>query len=200
MRIIDPLFSRPSSQQLHGVLRTRIWKAQSGGLLPGLVLDLGFDQHSHDVALFHYEVLDTIDFDLGARPFAEQNAVADLDVDRNELAALVAASGSNGDDLALLRLLLGGLGNDYAPGGLCLGIDSLDDDAVVKRSEFHWRPPNGFIEKSDDLESLSLFRKLVVSGPIFRDLLRSGGFIERLGHDSLDWLGNFSRYLLSERA
>src|ERR1700756_273846 len=137
MRIIDPLFSRPSRRPFHGVLRTRIWKAQSGGLLPGL----GLDQHPHDVALLHYEVLDTIDFDLGARPFAEQDAVADLDVDRDKLAALVAAPRSNGGNLALLRFLLGGVGNDYAASGLRLGIDSLDDNAVVKRSEFHWRPP-----------------------------------------------------------
>src|SRR5256886_8213517 len=117
--------------------RTRIWRAQSGGLLLGL----GLDQHPHNVALFHDEVLDAVDFDLGARPFAEQDAVADLDVDRNELAALVAAAGSNGDDLALLRLLLGGVGNDDATSGLRLGIDSLDDNAVVKRSEFHRGPP-----------------------------------------------------------
>jgi hypothetical protein len=82
---------------------TRIWRAQSGGLLFGL----GIDQHPHNVALFHYEVLDAIDFDLGARPFAEQDAVADLDVDRDELAALVAAAGANGDDLALLRAVSG---------------------------------------------------------------------------------------------
>src|SRR5438445_13099895 len=44
--------------------------AQSGGLLPGL----GLDQHPHNVALFHYEILDAIDLDLGARPFAEQDA------------------------------------------------------------------------------------------------------------------------------
>src|SRR6266436_4861886 len=61
--------------------RTRIWRAQSGGL----PLGLGLDQHPHDVALFHDEVLDAIDFDLGARPFSEQDAVADLDVDRDEL-------------------------------------------------------------------------------------------------------------------
>src|SRR6266436_3261643 len=117
--------------------RTRIWRAQSGGLLLGL----GLDQHPHNVALFHYEVLDAIDFDLGARPFAEQDAVADLEVDRDELAALVAAAGSNGDDLALLRLLLGGVGNDDATSGLRLGVDSLDDNAVEKRSEFHRCPP-----------------------------------------------------------
>src|SRR4029077_19209147 len=129
------------SQPLHDVLRTRIWNAQSGGLLPALVLGLGFDQHAHDVALLHYEVLDTIDFDLGARPLAEQDAVADFDVDRDQLAAFVAAAGSNGDDLALLRPVLGGIGNNYATRGLRLGIDSLDDNPVVKRSEFHGCPP-----------------------------------------------------------
>src|SRR4029077_9140118 len=75
-------------------LGTRIRKLQSGRLLLGL----GLDQHPHDVALLHYEVLDTIDFDLGAGPFAEQDAVADLDVDRDELAILVASTRSDGDN------------------------------------------------------------------------------------------------------
>src|ERR1700751_706532 len=114
--------------------RTRIWRAQSGGLLLGL----GLDQHPHDVALFHYEVLEAIDLDFGARPSAEQDAAADLDVDRNELAALVAAAGPNRDHLTLLRLLLGGVGNDYATRALRLGVDSLDDNAVVKGAELHW--------------------------------------------------------------
>jgi hypothetical protein len=55
-------------------------------------------------------------------PFAEQLLVADLEVDRDELAALVAAAA---DDLALLRLLLGGIGDNYAAGGLRLGINSI---------------------------------------------------------------------------
>src|SRR5438034_11687339 len=113
--------------------RTRICRAHSGGLLFGV----GLDQHPHNVALFHDEVLGVLDFDLGARPFAEQDAVADLDVDGDELATLFASAGSNGDDLALLWLLLGGVRNDDATSGLRLGIDSLDDNAVVKRSEFH---------------------------------------------------------------
>jgi hypothetical protein len=85
-------------------------RAASGGPL----LCFGLDQHPHNVALLHDEVLDAIDFDLSARPFAEQNAVSDLDVDRDELAALVAPPGPNGGNLALLRLLLGGIRNDYA--------------------------------------------------------------------------------------
>ena len=64
-------------------------RAASGGPL----LCFGLDQHPHNVALLYDEVLDAIDFDLSARPFAEQNAVSDLDVDRDELAALVAPPG-----------------------------------------------------------------------------------------------------------
>jgi hypothetical protein len=34
------------------------------------------------------------------------------------------------------RSLIGGVGNDDAAGGLFLGIDAIDDDAVVKRTNF----------------------------------------------------------------
>src|SRR6266481_5457245 len=59
-----------------------------GGLLLGGG-DVG--EHAHDVALLHDQELLAVDLDLGARPLAEQHAVADLDVDRDQLAALVAA-------------------------------------------------------------------------------------------------------------
>src|SRR6185437_8111785 len=52
-----------------------------GGLLAG---DARTFQHAHDVALFHDQQLLAVDLDLGARPFAEQHAVADLHVDRGE--------------------------------------------------------------------------------------------------------------------
>ena len=64
--------------------------------------------------LLHDQEILAVDLDLGARPLAEQDAVAGLDVERDELAALVAGAGADGDDLALLRLLLGGVGNDDA--------------------------------------------------------------------------------------
>src|SRR6266699_3375959 len=105
----------------------------SGGLLPG---DALFDD-AHDVALLHDQELFAVDLDLGARPFAEQHPVADLDVDGDELAGLVAADGANRDDLALGGLFLGGVGNDDAAGGLHFGIDALDDNAVVKRTKLH---------------------------------------------------------------
>src|SRR5262249_38779333 len=116
-----------------GAARAMSGQRPSGGLLAGGLLD----QHAHDVAFLHDEVLGALDLHLGAGPLAEQHPVADLHVDRDELAALVAAARADGDDLALLRLLLGGVRNDDAACGLLLGIDALDDDAVVKRTEFH---------------------------------------------------------------
>src|SRR5260370_11979204 len=105
----------------------------SGGLLLGAAL---FDD-AHDVALLHDQELFAVDLDLGARPFAEQHSVADLDVDRNELAGLVAAAGANRDHFALGGLFLGGVGNDDAAGGLLFGIDALDDNTAVKRTKLH---------------------------------------------------------------
>jgi hypothetical protein len=67
---------------------------------------------AHDVALLHDQEILAVDLDLGARPLAEQDAVAGLDVERDQLALLVAAAGADGDDLAFLRLFLGGVGND----------------------------------------------------------------------------------------
>ena len=88
-----------------------------------LFLCFGLGQHSHDVALFHDEVLDAVDLDLGARPFAKQHAVANLDVNRNELAIFVTSTGPGGDDPTLLRLFLSSVGNNDAAGGFLLGID-----------------------------------------------------------------------------
>jgi len=82
-------------------------RAQSGGLLLGLDLD----QHPDNITLFHDKVLDAIDLDLGARPLAEQDAVADPD--GMSLPVSSRAAGSNGDELALLRLLLGSVGNVF---------------------------------------------------------------------------------------
>jgi hypothetical protein len=98
--------------------------------LRGLLLGRRLIDDAHDIGLLHDQELLTVDLDLGARPFAEQDAVADFDVDGNQLAGLVAAAGADGDDFALRGLLFGGVRNDDAAGRLFLGIDALDDDAV----------------------------------------------------------------------
>src|SRR5689334_12286461 len=107
--------------------------AASGGLLSRDFIG----QHAHDVALFHDEVLDTVDLDLGAGPLAEQHPVADLDVERDELAGLVAPARADRDDLALRGLFLRAVGNNDSAGGLLLGLDALDDETIMEGAEFH---------------------------------------------------------------
>src|SRR5215203_5165581 len=91
----------------------------------------------HDVALLHDQQILAIDAHLGARPLAEQNAVARFHVERNDLAVLVAGAGAGGDHLALLRLLFGSVGNDDAAFRLFLAVDAADDDAVMQWPKFH---------------------------------------------------------------
>ena len=90
---------------------------------------------AHDVGFLHDQKVFAIELHLGARPLAEQDAVACLDVERNELAGFVAGAGTDGDDFAFLRLLLGGVGDDDPALGLCLGLDPADDHSVVQRPE-----------------------------------------------------------------
>src|SRR6476619_4241308 len=112
-----------------------VWMAErSGGLLGG---HGGTLEDSHDVALLHDQVLDAVELDLGAGPLAEQDAVAGLDVERNELAVLIPATRADGDDLAFHRLFLRRVRNDDAALGLLFLRDALDHDAIVKRTELH---------------------------------------------------------------
>src|SRR6202167_5408659 len=100
---------------------------------------LSSGDHAHDVGLLHDQEFLAFELDLGARPFAEQHAVAGLEADRNDLAILVTAAGAYRDHFALLRLLLDGVGNDGATLGLGLGVDTLDDHPVMQRSELRFR-------------------------------------------------------------
>src|SRR5207342_1526165 len=88
--------------------------------------------HAHDVGLLHDQEFLAVELDLCARPLAEQHAVARFQVDRNELAVLVAAAGADCNDFAFLRLLLGGIRDDDPAFGFLFGGDPAYDDAVVK--------------------------------------------------------------------
>src|SRR5262249_9056733 len=94
-------------------------------------------ENAHDVAFLHDQQFLAVDLDFGARPLAEQHAVANFEIDRDQLAGLVATAGADGDHFALGGLFLGRVGNDDAASGLLFGLDTLDHDAVVKRTEFH---------------------------------------------------------------
>src|SRR6266849_10101596 len=71
-------------------------------------------QHAHDVALLHDQEVLAVELDLGARPLAEQHAVADLEVDRDQLAGFVTPARADRRDFALRGLFLGAVGNDDA--------------------------------------------------------------------------------------
>src|SRR6185312_2272195 len=87
-----------------------------------------------DFVLAEDEVLDTVDLDLGARVLAEQNAVALLHVERTQRAFVVELTVADGDDLALDRLLLGGVRDDDATLGLLLLGEPLDHETILERS------------------------------------------------------------------
>src|SRR5258707_9758298 len=128
--------ARPSRRAHPGAPRgTRI---ALGGLLLG---DGAAFDHAHNVGLLHDQEILAVDLHFGARPLAEQHGVAGLEVDRDQLAVFVAATRADGDDFALRGLLFGGVGNNDATGCPFLGIDSPDDDAIVKRAELHGSPP-----------------------------------------------------------
>src|SRR5580704_5074870 len=101
---------------------------------------------SHDVGLLHDQEILAIELDLGAGPLAEQDAVALLDVERNERALLIAGARADGDDLAFHRLFLGGVRNDDAALGLALFLDALDHDTVVQRTELHVSSSKSLVE------------------------------------------------------
>src|SRR3984893_17610792 len=102
----------------------------------------GSGNDAQDVALLHDEEILPVDLDLRARPFAEQNLIAGLDIERCELAAFVAGAGSHRANLAFLGLLLGGIGDDDPALGLFLAFETSDHDAVVQRTKVHvfWFP------------------------------------------------------------
>src|SRR5207302_13413 len=78
-----------------------------GWRLSGLLLGGGeIGQNAHDVVLLHNQQLLAIELDLGAGPLAEEHAVADLEIDRDQLAGFVAAAGADRRDLALRGLFL----------------------------------------------------------------------------------------------
>src|SRR3954452_7983410 len=103
----------------------------------GLGLGGALVEHAHDVAFLHDQQLVAVELDLGAGPLAEQHPVADLDAQRDQVALLVAGTRTDGQDLALHGLFLGGIGDDDAALGLLLLVDALDDDSIVQRPELH---------------------------------------------------------------
>jgi hypothetical protein len=82
-------------------------------------------------------VLLTFELDLGTRVLAEEDAVADLQLEGADLAVLQDLAIANREDLSLERFLLGGVGDDDASLGLFFFFHALHDDAVRQGPELH---------------------------------------------------------------
>src|ERR1044072_9254886 len=87
---------------------------------------------AEDFVLAHDEVLLAVELDLGAAVLAEEHAVALLHVEPDAGAVVLALALADGDDLALLRLLLRRVRDDDPAAHLLALFDALDDHAVVQ--------------------------------------------------------------------
>src|SRR4051812_34426595 len=90
-----------------------------------------------EVVLAHDQVLFAVDLDLAAAVLAEQHAVAGLDLRSDDLAVLVALARADGDDLGLDRFFLRGVRDEQTTGGLGFFFETLDQNAIVERTDLH---------------------------------------------------------------
>ena len=90
-----------------------------------------------DFVLAHDEVFLAIELDFLAGVLAEQDEVAGLHVERHALAVVLGLAIAGSDDFALLRLFLGGVGDDDPADFLFPFLDALNNDPVVQRSDVH---------------------------------------------------------------
>src|SRR3954454_17854105 len=114
-----------------------------------------------DVAARQDQQVLAVDGDLGAAVLRVQDGLALLDVERDQVAGVLGAlAGADGEDLALLRLLLGGVGDDEAGRGRLLGLVGLHDDAVIERLQGHGQASIGSggrsLGRSADRRALAL--------------------------------------------
>src|SRR5579872_1338630 len=102
-----------------------------------VILRLLAFNHGHNVFLSHDDQLLAVDPDFRAAVLAEEDLVADLDVERTDLAVFENFAVADRDDLSLDRLLSRRIGNDDAARGGTLLLQTLDDYAVMKRTYLH---------------------------------------------------------------
>src|SRR5690606_30752728 len=83
-----------------------------------------------DIALAHDQVILAIDLNLGAGILPVQNRVTGLDFHFDQRARVRGLARTDGDDLALLRLFLGVIGDVQSARGLFRSLKRLNDDTV----------------------------------------------------------------------
>jgi hypothetical protein len=87
---------------------------------------------AEDFFLTHDEEFLAVEFDLGSGVFAEEDIVASLDVEREDLAFVVGFALADGDDFAFLGLFLGAVGDDDAAADGFALFKTANEDAVVE--------------------------------------------------------------------
>src|SRR5580698_1851603 len=90
-------------------------------------------EDAEDFFFAHDEELFTIELDLGAGVLTEEDGVASLDVEREDLAFIVGLALANRDNLALLGLFLGRIGDDDAAADALALFQTTNQDAVMQR-------------------------------------------------------------------
>src|SRR5437867_1965760 len=98
---------------------------------------LGLGENPENVVLAQNHVFGALDLDVGPAVLADQHAIALLHLDGDALAVLGHAAGAHRHHLALLRLLLGGVGNDDAAALRLQFLDAANQDAVGERPDVH---------------------------------------------------------------
>jgi hypothetical protein len=93
--------------------------------------------NSEEVFFAHDEQFVAVDLDGLAAVLAEQHAIADLDIEDDELALVTALAWADGQHFTLIGLFCGVVGDDDALGGLGFLLEALDDHAIVQRTKFH---------------------------------------------------------------
>jgi len=93
-----------------------------------LLGDLG-----EDVAGVEQQVLVAVVLDLGAAVLREDDDIAYGDIHGDALAVIIGTAWAGCDDLAFLRLFLGGVWDDQARSSRLLGLQWLNEDPVLER-------------------------------------------------------------------
>src|SRR5271165_7578086 len=100
--------------------------------------NVGSSKDRKDVVLAHQEHFPfATQLELLTGVGGEQDNVADLDLELATLAILRDPALTDRDHLALLRLVLGGVGQNDPTGRRSLGLFPFNDDAIAQWLEFH---------------------------------------------------------------
>src|SRR5271157_2208646 len=100
--------------------------------------NVGSSQDRKDVVLAHQEHFPfAAQFELLTGVRGEQDNVADLDLELATLAILRDPALTDRDHLALLRLVLGGVGQNDPTSRRSLGLFPFNDDAIAQWLEIH---------------------------------------------------------------